>query len=299
MGDVTAVDEPTAGLGEELDQTTARIITSGELSSESVPRLVSLFTRFGAFIDRGFGLDSLREVSAAHVDAFVRATSASGRAPSVATMRLRRSALRMLFRAARELTIVIGDPTVDVWLPSRTNEAPRPLTDEEVEACRRAALADLTSTRLSVPWALGEATARTAEIPHLRMRDFDATRGRVWIHGSSNTDPRWGSLTDWGLSQLTRHIDQQRNAEGDSLLAYRGSGNRESRRSHSAQAVREVLQRAGLLSDPYVRPASLAAWAGARVHEKTGRIDTAARALGMRSLDGAARAIGWDWSDDA
>ena len=29
----------------------------------------------------------------------------------------------------------------------------------------------------------------------------------------------------------------------------------------------------------------------------TGRIDDAARALGMRSLDGAARLLGWDWTD--
>ena len=38
--------------------------------------------------------------------------------------------------------------------------------------------------------ALGEATARTSEIPHLRTCDLDLPSGRVWIHGSSNTAPR-------------------------------------------------------------------------------------------------------------
>jgi hypothetical protein len=41
----------------------------------------------------------------------------------------------------------------------------------------------------------------------------------------------------------------------------------------------------------------VAAWAGARVFADTGRIELVARALGMRSLDQAARAIAWDWKD--
>jgi len=79
-------------------------------------------------------------------------------------------------------------------------------------------------------------------------------------------------------------------------LTYRGSENLESRRAHSSQAIRETLQRAGLTGDPYVRPASLAGWAGRQVLCTTDRIEIAARALGMRSLDGAARFIGWDWN---
>jgi len=87
-------------------------------------------------------------------------------------MQLRRSALRLLFRTARELDLLDGDPTVDLVLPSRTNESARPLTDEEVEQCRRVCLHDLASTRLSVAWALGEATARTSE-----MRGAEIRRG--------------------------------------------------------------------------------------------------------------------------
>ena len=104
-------------------------------------------------------------------------------------------------------------------------------------------------------------------------------------------------LTDWGLCQIERRAHEVRAAgDGDVLLAYRGSGNAESRRGHSSQALRETLERAGLTGDAYVRPASLAAWAGVQVMCQTGRIDVVARALGVRSLDAAARMIGWDWT---
>jgi integrase/recombinase XerC len=57
-----------------------------------------------------------------------------------------------------------------------------------------------------------------------------------------------------------------------------------------------LLTHAGLGEAPDVRPSSVAAWAGRRIFEETGRIDVAAQRLGMRSLDRAARFIGWDWA---
>jgi integrase/recombinase XerC len=212
-------------------------------------------------------------------------------------MQLRRSALRLLFRTARELNLLNGDPTVDVVLPTRMNASARPLTNEEVDQCRRVCLHDLASTRLSVAWALGEATARTGEIPHIALDDLDHATARVWIHGSSKTDTRWGVLTEWGARQVARHIrGLPPGVESATLLAYRGSGNLESRRSFSSQAIRETLQRAGLTADPHVRPASLAAWAGVCVMRETRLIEVVAASLGVRSLDAAAHMIGWDWT---
>jgi hypothetical protein len=60
-----------------------------------------------------------------------------------------------------------------------------------------------------------------------------------------------------------------------------------------------VLLRAGLAGDRRVRPASIAGWAGRRVFEESGRVEDAARVLGVRSLDSAARMIGLDWVGDA
>jgi integrase len=283
-------------LHNELAQVAKQLTTERSLSMESGPRVLGLVDRFELFVGRAFGVTALARVTQPHVEAFVRSTNANGELPSVATMRLRRSTLRLLFRTARDLGLVKGDPTLDVVLPSRTNEAARPLTDLEVQRCRRAALEALTSTRLTVPWALGEATARTAEIPHLRVGDLDLASSRIWIHGSNNTQARWGSITTWGIGQLERHLRDCSTADDDASLTYRGSENAESRRAHSSQAIRETLQRAGLTADPYVRPASLAAWAGRQVLCATGRIDATARVLGMRSLDGTARLIAWDWT---
>jgi integrase/recombinase XerC len=236
-------------------------------------------------------------VTEAQVEAFVRALGADGAPPSVATMRLRRSTIRSLFRTGRELGLLANDPTVDVILPSRTNEAARPLTDLEVQRCRRAALDTLNSTRLAVPWALGEATARTSEVPHITVGDVDVDRRRVWIHGSSNTEARWGTLTGWGATQIERHL-RDHNPSPSTALSETTTRNTESRRAHSSQAIREAMRRAGILEDTLVRPASLTAWAGRQVLDTTRRIDLAARALGMRSLDGAARLLGWDWDTD-
>jgi len=57
--------------------------------------------------------------------------------------------------------------------------------------------------------------------------------------------------------------------------------------------------RSGLAGEPDVRPASVAAWAGRKVFDTTGSIEEAARVLGVRSLDRAARLIALDWSEDA
>jgi integrase len=275
------------------------LIRAQRLSDQSQPRVLGLIARFSAFVQRAYGLERLDEVSAHHVEAFVRSSTVrDGASPSVATMRLRRSALRLFFRTARGLALITGDPTVDVVLPSRTNRAARPLTDDEVQRCRRASLHDLTSTRLSVPWALGEATARTAEIPRLTVSDVDLGNSRVWIHGSHNTEPRWAGLTRWGLSQVARRVRELgSNPDPTTPLAQGGSGNAESRRSYSSQALRETLTRAELADKAGVSPASLTGWAGVQVLTRTGHIDAVARALGVRTLDAAARAIHWNWRD--
>jgi site-specific recombinase XerC len=283
-----------------VERVAAELRSHGRLSAQSEPRVLGLFERFGVFVSRAFGVASLRDVSREQVEAFIRSsTVGTGEAPSVATMQLRRSALRLLFRTARELDLLDGDPTVDLVLPSRTNESARPLTDDEVDQCRRVCLHDLASTRLSLAWALGEATARTGEIPHIALDDLDHGTARVWIHGSSKTESRWGVLSEWGAGQVARHVrGLPLGVQSATLLAYGGSGNLESRRSFSSQAIRETLQRAGLTADPYVRPASLAAWAGVCVMRETERIEMVAAALGVRGLDAAARMIDWDWTAD-
>src|SRR5439155_16547227 len=169
------------------------------------------------------------------------------------------------------------------------------LTDDEVAVCRSFAKCTLQDTRRPAAWALAEATGRSSEIPHIRISDIDLDGDRVWIRGGSKTIPRWGELTDWGAAALDVRLRALRNSSADSLVVYQGSGSAGSRQASSCAAIADTLTRAGLGTEPDVGPSSLAAWAAARAFRGGTSIDAVARMLGVRSLDRAARIIGWDW----
>jgi integrase len=266
---------------------------SVSLSGQSRPRFVATADRFFSFCARGFGLRSLDEVTAEIAHAFVMAPS-EDREPSVATMHLRRAVLRFAFRQARELGLADHDPCVDLVLPPRSGLAARPLTHDEIVVCRSFSLTSLTNTRTPAAWALAESTARTAEIPHIRVRDLDLDGCRVWLHGSPRTVERWAPLTAWGLVQLERRVAAIDGAAAP--LVYTANGSAASGQASSCIAVSDTLMRAGLSGEPDLRPISVAAWAGRSLLDQTGRIDAVARLLGVRSLDRAARIVAWDWN---
>jgi hypothetical protein len=61
--------------------------------------------------------------------------------------------------------------------------------------------------------------------------------------------------------------------------------------ARSTMTVIDVLDAAGL-HDGFVVPMSLPNWAGRRAFDESGRIEEAARTLGLRNLDRATRSIG-------
>jgi integrase/recombinase XerC len=126
--------------------------------------------------------------------------------------------------------------------------------------------------------------------------DVDLDLGRVWIAGGKATDQREGQLTEWGLGQLRARIEEL--DEPTRPLVYSGRSPAGPGQVSGASALVDVLTRAGLHHERDVRPGSVAAWAGRRVLEETGRIDLVARALGVRSLDRAAGIVAWDWRSD-
>ena len=288
---------PSVALGRVLEE-----LRSSKLTDQSTHRMTELLVRFTVFAEKGLRLRTVQAITPAHARRFVTAgiSKPSGpERPRVATMHLRRSALRLYFRTLRQLGVDVGDPTQDLALPPRSCLAVRPLTDDEIVVCRSFSLQTLTATLQPAAWALAEATARTSEIPHLRVSDLDLGDGRVWIHGSSKAEARWGSLSQWGAAQLARRVEHLRKAhERDPHVAYTGGGSEKSRQASSCIAIAETLLRAGFGREPDVRPGSVVAWAGCRVFTETGRIEEVARRLGMRSLDRAARFIGWDWTSD-
>ena len=207
------------------------------LADQSMPRVAETVARFTAYLERGHGIQSVHDIGTGHVAGFVFAPlpAPSGRGrPAIATMHLRRTALRLYFRIARQEGVIQADPTVDLHLPARSRVAVRPLTSDEITLCRSFSLKSLTATRHPAAFALAEATARTAEIPHIRVSDLDLERGRVWVHGSPKTEARWGYPSQWGLLQFARRVEAVKGgSEPDPRLVYRGTGSEESRQAAS------------------------------------------------------------------
>ena len=294
MGQRTRAPEHRHPLQAEFDRVIDLVDQVGALSSQSTPRFTDLLERFATFCAVGHDLASLAEVTPAIAAQFVTARTGSGQ-PAPATQHLRRSSLRLLLRYARELGIANHDPCVDLRLPPRSSLVARPLTDEEIAVCRSYSAMSLTNTRTPAAWALAEATSRTAEIPHIRGCDLDLANSRVWLHGSRRTVDRWAPLSRWGAVQLERRVAVLESI--DAPLIYTANGSAESAQASSCIAVTNTLVRAGLGDEPDLRPVSVAAWAGRSLLDQTGRIDAAARLLGVRSLDRAAQIVAWDWTE--
>jgi site-specific recombinase XerD len=275
----------------------AQLAHGETLSEQSRGQMQCILSRFDAFLRVGCGMDRLDAVDAADVESFIRASrSRPSTAPSIATMHLRRSAVRLAFRIGRELGLVMGDPTLDLRLPPRSSLVARPLMDEEVALCRSSSLSSLTETRRPAAWALAEATARTSEISAIRACDVDLASRMVSIQGGAKTEPRSAPLSGWGALQIERRM-RALGAAADTDVPLVGSsrGSGESRQASSCIAISDVLTAAGLGGERDVRPASVAAWAGATAFRDGASIEEVARMLGVRSLDAAARLIGFDW----
>lgn len=285
----------TVRLAEQIDQLQP-VLSDGAAASTQWERTNTILDRFGRFAADGYGLRDLGEVTCEVARSFVTAPTGTGPTPSISTMHWRRTALRLLFRAGRRQGLIDGDPTLDLDLPPRSSLGTRPLTDDEVTLCRSVAQWSLAGSRRAAVWALAEATCRSSELPNISGDNVDLDSGRLWIGGGKATEPREGRLTAWGLAQVRARIDE---LEVPSLpLVYSGRSPACAGQVSGASALAEVLTRAGLHHEPDVRPGSVAAWAGRRILDETGRIDLAAKALGVRSLDRAAGIVGWDWRND-
>lgn len=287
-------------LEQELLEVRSDLSARQVLSAQTARRMSEIFGQFASFVARAYGVFSLDDVCSEHARGFVTASAGGGAPPSVPTMHLRRSAVRLLFRVARALELCENDPTLDLVLPARSSATLRALSDDEIALCRSHSLGSLHETRQPAAWALAEATATTTELSHARASDLDLGSERVWLHGGSTTIPRWGYVSPWGLEQLTRRARVlRRRSIDDPLLVYEGKGSVESRTASACVAISETLRRAGLASEPDIRPASVRAWAGAQILRDTDRVEEVARRLGMRSLDRTARLIGHGWNLDS
>ena len=278
-----------------VDDAVAALVREKELSLQTLVRLEALMRQFARFIEDGFGIRDLTEVPIHAAERYVTAPCADGTEPGASIRYFRRLAVRTLFRVMRSQGLEVGDPTLDLVLPSRARGNFRPLEDDEVELCRAACVGTATRNRAAAVWALGEATVRTGELPRIRRAAVDVAAGAVWITGTARSDARRGALTEWGRAQLARYLADEPGTDGD-LVLYAGDPASALAQSSAVGAISRTLARAGLGDAPDVRPSSLAAWAGRKIFDETGRIDVAAKRLGMRSLDRTAAFIGWEWA---
>ena len=289
---------PSISLTEVVEAVIASLEIEAELAPATLDRFSGLMRRFDVFVGRAHGIRFLHEVETDHVCRFLEAHTPSGSAPSIATMHLRRSAVRLLFREAAKVGAVSEDPTTNLPVRPRSCLPFRPLTDDEVELCRSFARGSLSATREPAAWALAEASARCSELPYVRVRDVDIDGGKVLIAGGAKTAPRWGELTEWGVVQVGRRLAELRREGPDVPVVSSNPRNRTSARASAYDAIRATLERAGLGREPDVRPNSLVAWRGASALVSGASIDEVARMLGIRSLDAAASFIGWHWQGE-
>ncbi|MGW2280212.1 hypothetical protein [Streptomyces sp. NPDC001770] len=221
-----------------------------------------------------------------------------------ATMYLRRSVLRTVFRTMRSLGLTDTDPTRDIVLPARTPGEVRPLAEDEVIDLRHQASFITRPSRHGAAAALALAGLNSGEIGHIAVQDLDLEGHRVWAPGSTKTDPRWCPLGDWGLNVLARRAEfvsarqlrsvsalQARLAVGDAPAPDA------TLQARVCVALKDLLRRIGLDHQRDIKPASITAWAGVEVYQKTGRIEDVALRLGLRSLDRAATVIGHTWHE--
>lgn len=279
----------TSAIPEEIERCVAELTI--HVSPITLERWTPVYARLDRFVV-SLGCQHLNDVTPAHLSSFLRARLPTGRPAAASTIHNRRTAVRTLFKAARQLGLADGDPSLDAQLPVKTTRAARPLTDDEVDRARNASRWSLTSRRFATAWALAETSARVSELPRIRWDHVDIDTGAVTLPGNGRVRPRTGQLTEWGLAVLAAVHDP-----GDCSAAVVRSvdGFADSQRVSVSNTISAVLIRAGLAAKRDVRPGSIAAWAGQRHMAATGDIASVARLLGVASLDVAARMIGWDW----
>jgi integrase/recombinase XerC len=269
-------------------------------TDQTVTRMGEIVVRFSRRL-RATGIETIDRIDAAACSGFIDAPSRTGEQPADATRHFRRVTLRALFRTGRAIGVAHVDPTLDLALPPRSSLAARPLTDDEVMLCRTAAF-PVRAVDLKRPaaWALAEASAATSEIPTVRRRDLRPASGvpeAVALAGTRRLRPRTVELTAWGVTILTRRLDELPDAP-ETLLAYNGHAHAGTVARHAAacRLIAAVLHSCGLGNEPDVRPASVRHWRARRAFDEGATVEEIATMLGHRRLDEAAAAIGHDWT---
>lgn len=303
IGPAVAIDRAGLTFPQALLLVTSQLqhlANTNDLRDRTVAKIAAEMASLTLFMTDGQRAPLLADVTAADVRYWINSPIPGqrhhGQAPSAATRRLRRSAARSFFRILRTLGLFTGDPTADIHIPAAKGTTYRPLTRKELQDLRIWAVIDGGETRLGATLALAEATATSGELPGVLISHCHLDEARVWLDGITNRLPRWGYLTEWGVSALRERIAilTEAGAGPEAPLIYAGSTPGESPQASACAAMHDLLAAAGLTDDPAIKPTSISTAFGLIVWKQEHDIALVAQVLGCRSLDRAAKLIGVD-----
>lgn len=290
-------------LAEGFTIVTARWHSVGDLAASTRQRLGGVLAHAIARAER-LGISSWDEFDPVVATKFVHAMTTEGNAPSISTQHLRRSTVRLSFSTLRALGLATSDPTLDLVLPARSQLAARMMTDDEIALLRMYAATDRES-RQPIVLALTEATSTTSETPRISVLDLDDAENPqlVTLPGSTKVRPRVGELSDWGRRVVRSEVRRRRSAlvPDRTPLTYAGAlPDSPSPQASTCVAVRSIMRRSGLDREPDLHPRSIVYWAGRKAfdHAETDKVEAAARAMGLSSLDQAAQRIDYSWDTE-
>ena len=298
----TARSAHAVALGEQMRLARGQWDRDRVMSGQTRVRVDEILTRYVAWLAVQ-GVPSFGDALPEHAQGFVLAPTRQGVEPVVATRQTRRTALRMLYRTLRALDLAQGDPTMDLALPPKGRAPARPLTDDEVALCRITAQwsRERGAALRPVIWALGECGAISSEMTAVRICDLDlpAAPRTIALPGTSRHEPRTARLTAWGSRVIGAHVQNlhRAGAQPHDPLAYRGGAQPGGAKAQASacNAVRELMNRAGLIHESDVRPASLRHWMARSAYDSGVPIEKVAQLLGVTSLDTAAENIHLHW----
>jgi integrase/recombinase XerC len=298
---------PVRGMQDELEGVMLQWQISEVHSPQTYARMTETVHRFAARL-AAQGIGTFAAVTAEHAAAFVLAPTSEGRRPEVNTEHARRTAVRTLYKTLRRLDHPVGDPTLDLVLPPRGLKVARPLTDDEVTLARASAQAmpGRRGWMRATAWALGEAGAVSSEITAVRVSDLNDPDNPQHVHlpGTRRLRPCRVELTPWAHQVIAYRVMTLRRAGRGgpgTLLTYGGATPPGGAKAQATvcNALRDVLNSAGLSGESDVRPSSLRHWVGRRAFDAGAPIEQVATLLGHRSPGSTAEDLALDWAKEA
>lgn len=246
------------------------------------------------------------QLTAVVCEDFLRAPISGGSAePSVATMHLRRSALRAMFSALRSLLLRTDDPTVGLTLPRRARTGTRPVSETERDLLRLSSVTrgwdrTLKPSVIALAeaglWPAENAAVRIADLTNLKSDDPLVVR----CTGSGHRRDRYVTLTPWGGLVVRRRATAMtaEGATGAARLTYGCRGGTANAGASVGMALRSVFVRAGLDDQADLAPKSLVQRAALDLWdpERQNIVEVANR-LGV-GLDRAAEIVEFRWVDE-